>query len=327
MATISIPALVGPILGPVIGGLIVGDASWRWIFYVNVPICAVALVLAWRGLPADAPRGGQRLDLLGLVLLSPALAAIIYGLSQVGARGGFGHTAVLVPLAAGVVLLTAFVVHALRTDGEPAVDLRLFRVRSFAASSALLFLSGLSLFGAMLLLPLYYQQVRGQGVIAAGLLLAPQGLGSLLTRGPLGTLVDRAGPRPFVLLGTVLTALGTLAFAQGGPEWLLAGSLVVRGAGMSGANIAVMAAAYQGLDSADIPHAGSATRILQQVGGSFGAAMLAVILQWQLTAHPRGTAYAHTFWWAIGFGALALVPALLLPGVRRERAAEVTART
>lgn len=125
----------------------------------------------------------------------------------------------------------------------------------------------------------------------------------------------------------MLTALGTLAFARGGPEWLLMRLLVVRGAGMSGANIAVMAAAYQGLDSADIPHAYSATRILQQVGGSFGAAMLAVILQWQLTAHPRGTAYAHTFWWAIGFGALALVPALLLPGVRRERAAEVTART
>lgn len=327
MATITIPALIGPILGPVIGGLIVGNASWRWIFYVNVPICAVALVLAWRGLPADAPRGGQRIDLLGLLLLSPGLAAIIYGLSQVGSHGGFGHATVLSPLAAGVLMLAAFVAHALRTDAEPAVDLRLFRVRSFAASSALLFLSGLSLFGAMLLLPLYYQQVRGQGVIAAGLLLAPQGLGSLLTRGPLGTLIDRAGPRPFVLIGTVLTALGTLAFARGGPEWLLAASLVVRGAGMSGANIAVMAAAYQGLDPADIPHAGSATRILQQVGGSFGAALLAVILQRQLAAHPRDTAYAHTFWWAIGFSALALVPALLLPRVRRERTAEVTAGT
>jgi MFS family permease len=164
-------------------------------------------------------------------------------------------------------------------------------------------------------------------VLAAGLLLVPQGIGSLLTRGPLGTLIDRAGPRPFVLIGTALTALGTLAFTRHGPEWLLAGSLVVRGAGMSGANIAVMAAAYRGLDAADIPHASSVTRILQQVGGSFGAAVLAVILQRQLAAHPAATAYAHVFWWSIGFAALAVVPALLLPGVRRERSAEVTAGT
>ena len=327
MATISIPALVGPVLGPVIGGLIVGGASWRWIFYVNLPVCAVALVLAWRGLPADAPRGGQRLDLAGLALLSPALAAIVYGLSQVGTHGGFGHAPVLGPLTLGLVLLAAFVAHALRTGAEPVVDLRLLRDRSFAASSALLFLSGLSLFGAMLLLPLYYQQVRGQGVLAAGLLLVPQGIGSLLTRGPLGTLIDRAGPRPFVLIGTALTALGTLAFTRHGPEWLLAGSLVVRGAGMSGANIAVMAAAYRGLDAADIPHASSVTRILQQVGGSVGAAKHTKNQQQQHATHPAATAYAHVFWWSIGFAALAVVPALLLPGVRRERSAEVTTGT
>jgi EmrB/QacA subfamily drug resistance transporter len=326
MGTITIPALVGPILGPVIGGLIVGGASWRWIFYVNVPVCVVALVLAGRGLPPDGSRDrGHRLDLLGLVLLSPALASVIYGLSQVGVRGGFAHPAVIAPLTLGVALLAAFVTHALRSD-EPVVDLRLFRVRSFAASSTLLFLSGLSMFGAMLLLPLYYQQVRGQGVVAAGLLLAPQGLGSLLTRGPLGTLIDRIGPRPVVLAGTVLTALGTLAYTQAGPhtsELLLAASLVVRGAGLSGATIAVMAAAYQGLDPADIPHASSATRIMQQVGGSFGAAVLAVVLTRQLAGHATGAAaFDRAFWWSLAFTALAVVPALLLPAAHRERDAQ-----
>jgi EmrB/QacA subfamily drug resistance transporter len=323
MGTITIPALVGPILGPVIGGLIVGGASWRWIFYVNVPVCVVALVLAWRGLPPDGPRDrGHRLDLLGLALLSPALASVIYGLSQVGTRGGFTHPAVITPLALGVVLLVAFVTHALRAS-EPVVDLRLFRVRSFAASSTLLFLSGLSMFGAMLLLPLYYQRVRGQGVVAAGLLMAPQGLGSLLTRGPLGTLIDRVGPRPVVLAGTALTALGTLAYTQAGPhtsELLLAVSLVVRGAGLSGATIAVMAAAYQGLDPADIPHASSATRIMQQVGGSFGAAVLAVVLTRQFAGRTSAAAaFDRAFWWSLAFTALAVVPAFLLPRVRREQ--------
>ena len=330
-ATITIPALVGPILGPVIGGLIVGNADWRWIFYVNVPVCGLALALAWRGLPDDAPQGGRRLDVRGLTLLSPALAAIIYGRAQVGTFGGFGHAAVAVPLALGVALLGAFVVHALRARTEAVVDLRLFRVRSFAAASALLFLSGLSMYGAMLLLPLYYQQVRGQGVVAAGLLLAPQGLGSLLTRGPLGTLIDRIGPRPVILAGTALTALGTLAYTQAGPhtsELLLAVSLVVRGAGLSGATVAVMAAAYRDLAPGDIPHASSATRIVQQVGGSFGAAVLAVVLQRQLAGHSTATAYDDAFWWSLACTALGVLPALLVPRVRRPAGApEVRTRT
>ncbi|MDL4821024.1 MDR family MFS transporter [Actinomadura opuntiae] len=316
MAAISMPALVGPILGPVIGGLIAGNASWRWIFYVNVPLCIAALALAWRGLPDTPPRGGVRPDITGMLLLSPALAALIYGLSQV--NGGFGRASVLVPLVAGALLLAAFIVHAVRTPSEPAIDLRLFRKRAFAASAALLFLSGLSLFGAMLLLPLYYQQVRGHGVVEAGLLLAPQGLGSLLVRTRLGALTDRLGPRPVVLVCLVLTVLGTLAYAEAGPhtsEWLLGASLVVRGAGLGGVTLAVMTAAYQGLGPAEIPHASSATRIIVQIGGSFGAAVLAVVLQHQLSGGATPvTAYAHAFWWSLAFTALAAVPALFLAG-------------
>ncbi|MER6815339.1 MDR family MFS transporter [Spirillospora sp. NPDC000708] len=314
MAAISMPALVGPILGPVVGGLVAGHAGWRWIFYVNVPVCLVAFVLAWRGLPSTAPRGAARPDLTGILLLSPALAALVYGFSQ--ANAGFGRPGVIAALAAGAVLLAAFVVHALRTPSEPAIDLRLFRKRTFAASASLLFLSGLSLFGAMLLLPLYYQQVRGHSVVVAGLLLAPQGLGSLLVRTRLGALTDRLGPRPIVLTGLVLTVLGTLAYAEAGPrtsEWLLGASLAVRGAGLGGVTLAVMTAAYQGLGQDEIPHASSATRVIVQVGGSFGAAVLAVVLEHQTSGGAApSTAYAHAFWWSLAFTALAFVPALFL---------------
>ena len=131
----------------------------------------------------------------------------------------------------------------------PLIDLRLFRIRSFAASSALLFLSGLSMFGAMLLLPLYYQEVRGASVVAAGLLLAPQGLGSLLARGA-GGLTDRLGPRPIVLAGIALTARGhhAVRLAGHGAACCLAAALVVRGAGLSAANLAVMVGAFRDLD-------------------------------------------------------------------------------
>jgi MFS family permease len=359
MSTISLPVVLVPVLGPVVGGLIVSNLSWRWIFYVNVPVCLIGLALAWRGMrPVADPAGGTeaagadgqpgpaagrtarspggragRLDVVGLALLSPGLAAILYGLAQVSTHGGFGSPAVLIPAAAGLAAVGLFAVRALRLRRDtgrpgqvvPILDLRLLRSRSFTGSAVLMFVFGLSLFGAMLLLPLYYQEVRGASALSAGLLLAPQGLGTLLPRLVIGRLTDRLGPRPVVLAGTVIAVLGTLPFALAGAgtsEILLSLALVVRGAGLGAATIAVMAAAYEGLTPAEIPHASSATRITQQVGGAFGASVLAVILQRQAAAHAgaglagAAAAFGTTFWWCLGLTVLGLAPALLLTGRR-----------
>lgn len=319
MAVITLPILLGPILGPVVGGLILGQVSWRWIFYVNVPICVAAVVLAWWGLPSDKPDGRtSHLDRLGLLILSPALACLIYGLSQVGDQGGFEHPQVLAPLAAGTLLMVGFLAHAHHT-AQPLIDLRLFRTRSFAASSALLFASGLALFGSMLLLPIYFQQARGETLVATGLLLAPQGVGSLLAR-PMGALADRTGPRPVIVTGLTLTVLATVAFAFAGPYAggpLLATALVALGFGLSSTNMGVMVGAYRDLPSEQIPSASSTTRIVQQLGGAFGAAVLAVVLQHQLGVHPGAagvdTAFQNTFLWLAGLAVVAFVPAALLP--------------
>ncbi len=329
MATVSLPVVIVPILGPVVGGLIVSSLSWRWIFYVNVPVCLAGLVLAWRGLRDVArPQPGQRLDVCGLALLSPGVAAILYGLAQVSSHGGFGHLAVLGPLLGGLAAVALFAVRTLRLGQrtEPALDLRLFRIPSFTGAATLMFLFGLSLYGAMLLLPLYYQQLRGTSALAAGLLLAPQGVGSLLPRLAIGRVTDRFGPRLVVLASTLLAALGTLPFALANAhtsEILLSAALVVRGAGLGGATIAVMAAAFEGLEPGQVPHASSATRIMQQVGGAFGASVLAVILAGLAAAHPGAlglaSAFRGTFWWCLAFTALALGPALLLSGARRSR--------
>jgi nitrate/nitrite transporter NarK len=176
------------------GGIIVNSLSWRWIFCVNIPICIVALLLAWRGLPVDEPSNSkQALDIIGILLLSPAFATLIYGISQVRSHGGLNSSAVIVPVVAGLTLMTAFIAYALRTKNTPVLDLHLFKSRNFSASIVLLFLTGVITNGAMLLLPLYYQQVHGDSVLFAGLWLIPQGVGMLLTRSWVGSLADRVG--------------------------------------------------------------------------------------------------------------------------------------
>lgn len=309
MAVISLPAVLGPALGPVIGGLLVAHLGWRWTFFINLPLTVFALTLAWWRVPKDESRGRSRLDLTGLALLSPGLAALIYGLVQIGHDG---HP--VLPLTLGIVLLTGFVWRALHTQ-NPLIDLHLFGNRSFGAASTLLFLSGLAFFGVLFLLPLFYQQLRGASVVATGLLLAPQGLGSLLARA-FGPLIDRVGARPIVLTSLALSAAGTAPFAfadQHTSEWILAPALVVLGVGLSAANIAVMVGAFRELRPEQIPHASSTTRIMQQLGGAFGTAVLAVILQSQLSGHTEATAFNTTFLWVLAFTSLAVVPALLLP--------------
>src|ERR1700742_4410237 len=145
MSVIGVPTLLGPILGPVIGGLIVSNFSWRWIFFVNLPIGAVALLLAWRILPAaDMRRARPPLDVVGMLLLSPGLALLVYGLAEFGIEGGFGSAKVIIGVGAGVVLLALFALHAHRAGSRALIDLRLFRDRAFAAASGTTFIFGVS---------------------------------------------------------------------------------------------------------------------------------------------------------------------------------------
>jgi len=331
MAIVSLPAVAVPALGPVVGGLIVTNLSWRWIFYVNVPICLAAIVLAWRAMRTIPPTGERHpFDVVGLLTLSPGLALVFYGLAQVSGPTGFASAAVVVPIVLGVVFLVGFAVHATRRRDGPLVNIRVLRIPSFAAAAGVFLLAGLSLYGPLLLLGLYYQGVQGKSALITGLLLAPQGIGSLLPRTLAGKLTDRVGPRLVVIPGLALTVAGTLAFALAGSapsDWLLSASLIVRGAGLGAVTIAVMAGAFQRVPRQEVPDASTMMRIVQQVGGSFGAAVLAVILAGQLASHAvltgaaRAAAFDNSFWWAIGFTVLALLPALLLPSGGRRRQA------
>lgn len=332
---IALPALLGPILGPLVGGAIITNLSWRYMFWVNVPFCVVGLILAGLYLAKDAPPDVKpRLDIWGLLLLAPGVALAILGLSDAGTSDGFAHTDVVVPLVVGVAFLVAFTLYALRRR-EPLVDIRLFAKRSVGSSSAVLFLSGFALYGVMLLLPLYYQEVRGVTPLVAGLMLVPQGVGALISRQIAGPMTDKIGARSIAIVGFLVVAAATVPFCfvdQNSNAWILAGWLVVRGLGLGAVTMPVMTASYVGLDRGQIAHSSVLTRTAQQLGGSFGTAVLAVILEHAIsTSGTSGSGglvsgFHVAFWWATGFAVVATVLCIWLPGRKQVReAAEAAA--
>jgi EmrB/QacA subfamily drug resistance transporter len=339
MSIVGVPMLLGPILGPILGGFLVDQVSWRWIFFINVPIGVAALFFAARILPADEPRPTERFDALGLALLSPGLALVIYGLAQSGSHGGFGDVNVIIPVIVGFVLLGLFVRHALRSP-HPVIDLRLFQNRVFAAATATLTVFALAVFGGMLLLPLYFQAVRGESALSSGLLLAPQGIGAMVTMPIAGQLTDRIGIAKIVLPGIAIIIASFLALTQIGADtsyWWLGFVLFVMGLGMGLSMMPVFSGAMQTLRRAAVARASTSLNILQQVGASIGTAVMAVLLASALSSRLPGggggglgaaavpadqraqiaplmaDAFGEVFWWATGFVVIAFLIATLLP--------------
>lgn len=322
MSIISIPALLGPILGPVLGGIIVNSLSWRVIFIINIPICIVAILLAIWGIPKDKPlKGKVHFDLIGMLLLSPGFALLIYGISKIASQGGVNSIAVYLPLALGLFLMVIYTMYAKNTKKESILNVRLFKSINFSASNILLILCGIITNGVMFLLPLYYQEVYQASPLYAGLWLLPQGIGILLTRSWVAKVSDRDGSRNVVLLSLITIVIGTLPFALASKDTsliVLSIGLLIRGAGLGGLMIAIMTSSYIGLPKEQVPHASTATRIFQTIGGAFGSAILATVMQQHMVDQASynidsvAKAFNYSFWWAIGFTLVSVIPALFL---------------
>lgn len=320
MVFVAVPGSLSPALGPILGGLVTYGLGWRWAFYINAPICLAGFVLAWRLLPRGE-RSSQRvrLDLLGLGLLSGGLAAIVDGLAEAGNHNSFTATGAWLPLAVGLVLLVGYALHALTTKDEPVIDPRLFRARGFTASSILQFLLNATMFGSVLLIPLYYQQVRHASVMDAGLLLAPLGAGTALSMTYAGKLIDRThAERAITLVAMVLAGVGLVPYAllgSGSANLLvLAVALFVSGLGQGAIKLTAFTITFRGLTPEQIAPASSANRVLQQLGGVLGTVILALVLENATTDHALPAAFGRTFAWALALTALAVIPALALPG-------------
>ncbi|MCD4532490.1 multidrug efflux MFS transporter [Nocardioides sp. cx-169] len=350
MSILGVPMLLGPVFGPVLGGLLVEYTTWHWIFVVNVPVGIVAIALAVWKLPAGAPAGSSvRLDVIGVVVLSGSLAALLYGLSEASSRGGFGEWGVLGWLIGGAVGLAMYVAYSLVRGPASIIDVRLLGNRVFANSTAAVFLVAIGMFGGMLLLPLYYQTVRDQGALDAGLLLAPQGLGAIVAVLLTGKLTDRIGAGYVVPVGVVLALIGTFPFTQVGVDtsylWLCV-ALFVRGIGLGAVMMPTISSAYSTLSREQASRGAPTLSAIQQVGASLGSAVLITVLTHELTRKlaSRGVesggsgsgggatelhsipkselpvvgplladSYQVAFWVAFALTALIIIPALALP--------------
>ncbi|MFJ4773336.1 DHA2 family efflux MFS transporter permease subunit [Streptomyces uncialis] len=320
MALISLPLTVGPVLGPVLGGVLVDAVDWRWMFLINVPLGAVILSLAYRTLPHGPHRGrpGPRLDVVGLLLLSPGFAALVHGFTSAAHSGDAGSARVLVSFAAGAVLLGAYAVHALRVSA-PLIDLRMFANRGFGMAVVTMFLVGAVANALLFLTPLYYQQARGFGALDAGLLLIPSGVLGAVGAVTSGRTASRVTARFTSAAGMGVTALGALVFTRAGDATsplVTAVALGLTGFGIGLTAPGTMAFMYRAVGEASAARATSALFIFNQIGGALGVAAVALLLQHGLdgAGGADGGVFGGVYWVVVGFAVVAAGAGAALPG-------------
>ncbi|AWZ09758.1 DHA2 family efflux MFS transporter permease subunit [Streptomyces sp. ICC4] len=329
MALLGLPIIVGPVIGPVLGGWLIDVASWQWIFLVNLPVGAVALALAAKLLRPDAPRGGSSaqdpaeaeaaarapgLDVPGLLMLSPGLALLLFGLARGAEQGTLTAPGAFLPALIGATLVAAFGRRAL-TAREPLLDLRLLRDPTFGVGVATLALFTCGYFGSMLLGPMYWQQARGTTATAAGMLGAPVGLVVGLTMQIASRRIDKVSPRRLIRAGIATGALGmALTALQTGTAdvaaWRVVAASMVMGVGAGMVLMPTMATASRDLPKDRMTAASTILSINAQIWASVGTALTSVTLS-SVGTTPAG--FRTTYAIAAVLLALALLPATRLP--------------
>jgi EmrB/QacA subfamily drug resistance transporter len=312
----AVPVMLGPILGPVIAGAILQHASWRWLFLVNLPVGALAILLAILFLPNEREEIRSReLDLSGLAVLSPGLVLFLYGSDHLGERIG------LAALLVSVILIAFFFRMAGRKGDRALIDLRLFRSRTFSASATTQFMSNGISFAGQMLIPIYLIRGGGQSPSATGWLLAPLGLGMICSYPWMGALTQRFGIRTVSAGGALLAFAATLPFlyltSHGLVLAILACALFLRGVGLSAVGIPSISAAYSSMRKRDLPMATTSLNIVQRLGGPTLTTLCATFLGWRSglaqSSASLSSAFTAAFLLLCGLHAFLFAAALRLP--------------
>ena len=296
-----VPTVLAPALGPVLGGWLVTDVSWRWIFYVNLPVGALAFAIGFLFLREEREGHAGKFDLPGFVLSGGGLALVLYALTQ-GPEKGWGAPLVLATGVVGVVMFVLLVVVETRVP-EPLLALRLFRERMFRNANVVLTLTYGSFIGVIFLMPLYLQDLRGFTPLESGLTTFPQALGVIVSSQLVGRLYHRVGPRRLIVFGMLSMAAATLPLAFIGLDtslWDIRAIMFVRGICMAFAFVPMQAATYANIAPVDTGRASAIYSTQRQVAAALGVATLGTVLISRVNSATAGVTDPH----ALARGAL-----------------------
>jgi DHA2 family multidrug resistance protein len=305
MAIFGIGAMVGPILGPIMGGWITDNWSWRWIFYINIPLGALAVIMNLIVIqdPPWMQRMRMRIDYAGLVLLAVGLGALQIVLDRGQQEDWFNSEAIIAFALVSVFALACLVVNEL-TDSHPIINLRLFRDRTFATGCLVMFFLFFNLFGSIVLLPIYVQSLMGYSAYDAGLVLGPGGAATLLVMPIVGKLVQRVNPKRILAVGIVICAWTTWSMSRFNLQadfWTFVVPRITLGLGMGFSFIPLTTLTLSHIPRELMGQATSMYNLLRNLGGSVGIAFVTTFLarraqfhQTRLTEHltPFDPAYA-----------------------------------
>ncbi len=296
MAVWGIGIMFAPIIGPTLGGWITDNWSWRWVFYINVPVGVMAVVLAWLFVPestAERP-AVRRVDAPGLVLLVLGIGALQFVLDRGQREDWFASPLIAWLSVLAAVALVALVVRELRAT-EPVVDLRVLRHPTFATATAAMFVISIAFYGIMVLSPLFTQILMGYTALLAGLVLAPGGVATLVTMPIAGALMNRMDSRGIIVAGCLLNAYAMYLMATLTLEasyWQIMLPRFIQGLGIGLTFVPLSTVALSAVPARELGHASGLFNFIRTMGGSVGIATVTTLLQRGAQTHQARLA-AH----------------------------------
>lgn len=313
MAIVSTPMIFGPILGPVLGGVIIHLLSWRWIFFINIVILIIAIPLMIKYIPQFEPfNRHSKLDAVGIVILGLISTLFILGVSRLASIKHSIDMMSIVLISLAIILVGLYVLYNIKMNYKTILPITLFKSKSYSAASIGLLLANIGIMGPMLIIPLYFQVFKGYTTIETAIALIPQGVGMLITRPYIGKMIDQIGAKSVIIFSVIIAMFGSiplLFITDDTSMWIISAILFIRGCSVGGINLGLTTDAYLGVDEQNLAEAGVGINIIENVGSSVGTAIIATVIS--IVMSTTHTTVSHTLT-AYHAGFLVAVIAILL---------------